>query len=579
MSSEPAISVLVADDDEDQRVLLEHILRNAPGVRHVVTCVPDGSSALAALREQVFDVALLDLSMPGLNGLEVLEAVAGDPVRPQVVFVSGKGTVSTATRAMKLGAYDFVEKPVDRDRLLALVWKAAAASKAHARTERLAAVVSRDSGEAPIVTDDPRMKAALELVERVAASDVSVLITGESGTGKELIARALHRASNRRDQPLVALNCAAVSENLAESELFGHENGAFTGAAVRKIGLIELADGGTLFLDEIGDMDLSLQAKLLRALETRSFRRVGGVKEIPTDFRLVSATHAPLKELVESGGFRGDLFYRINAVVLDLPPLRERVGEVRLLARHFLSQIRPPTAGAWRFSPEAETVLEAYGWPGNIRELRNVVERAALLCRDHTIRPQDLGSSLVSDGPVRVEGGAPGVLPSLNLEELERLAIEKALERTAWHQGQAAELGGLRDLRCLVDQGQQWTQFGARAVRGEEIFRLGDRLERPGRRRIHQIFGDIPLVGAHRRKQRPIMVGLLPLQLGGYVLGDRRAIEQHRSVVGESGRCGEGEKRSGQGQFHFHGAEILVSICRSFHASALNNGRSIRIRG
>jgi DNA-binding NtrC family response regulator len=444
MPSEPTISVLVADDDEDQRVLLEHLLRHAQGVRHVVTCVPDGSSALEALREQVFDVALLDLSMPGLNGLEVLEAVAGDPVRPQVVFVSGKGTVSTATQAMKLGAYDFVEKPVDRDRLLALVWKAAQASKAHARTERLAAVVSRDTGEARIVTEDPRMKQVLELVERVATSDVSVLVSGESGTGKELVARELHRLSHRREQPLVALNCAAVSENLAESELFGHEKGAFTGAAVRKIGLIELADGGTLFLDEIGDMDLALQAKLLRALETRSFRRVGGVKEIPTDFRLVSATNAPLKELVESGRFRGDLFYRINAVVLDLPPLRERAGEVRLLARHFLSELRT-TGAEWRFTREAETVLDTYGWPGNIRELRNVVERAALLCRDNTIRPQDLGSSLVSSGPARVDGGAAGVLPSLNLEELERLAIEKALERTAWHQGQAAELLGISD--------------------------------------------------------------------------------------------------------------------------------------
>ena len=345
MSTEPIISVLVADDEEDQRVLIETLLRNADGLRHLVTTVPDGHSALAALREKVFDVALLDLSMPGLDGLEVLEGIAGDPVRPQVIFVSGHGTVSTATRAMKLGAYDFVEKPVERDRLLTLVWKAAAARRIQAKSERLEAMVRRDAGGVRIVTEDPRMLEALALVERVAPSDASVLVTGESGTGKELIARELHRLSGREEEPLVALNCAAVSEALAESELFGHEKGAFTGASGRKIGLIELADGGTLFLDEIGDLPAGLQAKLLRVLETRVFRRVGGVKEIPTSFRLVSATNRPLQDLVEDGSFRGDLFYRINAIVIPLPPLRERPDDIVLLARHFLEEFRP---GGWR---------------------------------------------------------------------------------------------------------------------------------------------------------------------------------------------------------------------------------------
>ena len=445
-STEPVISVLVADDDADQRVLLERLLRGAEGVRHLVTCVPDGRSALAALRERVFDVALLDLSMPGLDGLEVLEAVAGDPVRPQVIFVSGVGTVSTATRAMKLGAYDFVEKPVARDRLLTLVWKAAELRRAQAKRERLEAVVSRDAGDVRIVTVDPRMRQALELAGKVAPSDVSILVMGESGTGKELVAREIHRLSGRSDAPLVALNCAAVSENLAESELFGHEKGAFTGAAARKIGLIELADGGTLFLDEIGDMELALQAKLLRALEGRRFRRVGGVKEIPTSFRLVSATNRPLQELVDAGRFRGDLYYRINAVVLELPPLRDRTADILLLARHFLDEVRPSEAGAWALTPEAAAVLESYPWPGNVRELRNVVERAALLCHGHTIRPVDLGTSLVTGASATAlpSGARPG-LPSLNLEALERLAVEEALERTGWHQGRAAELLGISD--------------------------------------------------------------------------------------------------------------------------------------
>ncbi len=442
------ISVLVADDDEDQRVLLRSVLEGADGARHVVTTVSDGPSALAELREHVYDVALLDLSMPGLDGLEVLEAIGGDPIRPQVIFVSGHGTVEVATNAMKLGAYDFVEKPVDRDRLVALVWKAAEARKLQSRSERLVAAVSRDSVGVEIVTDDDRMRDALALLERVAPSDVSVLVTGESGTGKELVARELHRLSGRQEEPLVALNCAAVSESLAESELFGHEKGAFTGAAARKIGLIELADGGTLFLDEIGDLDPGLQAKLLRAIETRSFRRVGGIKEIPTNFRLVSATHQPLHDLVEQGTFRGDLYYRINAVVLDLPPLRERPGDILLLTRHFLGQFRPEEEGLWTLTPDAVATLRAYSWPGNVRELRNVIERAALLCQGRTIRAVDLGTSLAAPTPEAdpvepVQGAAE--LPTLRLDALEQIAVRNALDAAEWHQGRAAELLGVSD--------------------------------------------------------------------------------------------------------------------------------------
>ncbi len=442
--SEGLISVLVADDDEDQRVLVERILKSADGVHHEVTAVPDGRSALTALRQQVFDVALLDLSMPGLDGLEVMEAIAGDPARPQVVFVSGRGTVASATQAMKLGAYDFVEKPVDRDHLINVVFKAARARKVLARTERFEAMASRSADSVRIVTQDARMQAALDLLARVAPSDVSVLVVGESGTGKELIARELHRLSGRQQEPLVALNCAAVSEALAESELFGHEKGAFTGAAARKIGLVELADGGTLFLDEIGDLDPALQAKLLRTLETKHFRRVGGVKELPASFRLVSATNRPLQTLVDEGVFRGDLFYRINAIVIELPPLRERSGDILVLARHFLEEFRPDDSQGWSIGPDAAEALERYPWPGNVRELRNVMERVALLSRDRTVRATDLGASLLRRGapPREDEDGEPG-LPALNLERLEHMAVEQALMRTGWHQGQAAELLGL----------------------------------------------------------------------------------------------------------------------------------------
>jgi DNA-binding NtrC family response regulator len=437
------ISVLVADDDDDQRLLLERILTDSEGARHEVTLVPDGRAALGALRDRVFDVALLDLSMPGLDGLSVLEAIRGDPHRPQVIFVSGTGTIAAATRAMKLGAYDFVEKPVRADRLLALVWKAAEARQVISRSERLGAVVQRAATESSVATSDPRMRAALDMVARVADSDVSVLVVGESGTGKELFAREVHRLSRRHGEALVALNCAAVAETLAESELFGHEKGAFTGAGSRKIGLVELADSGTLFLDEIGDLSLTLQAKLLRVLETKHFRRVGGVKEFPTDFRLVSATNRPLAQLVAKEAFRGDLFYRINAVVVELPPLRERVGDIALLAQRFLQELRPGDAHEWTVAPEALALLEAYAWPGNVRELRNVIERAVLLAEGRTIRASELSALTRRSARPAASAARRDELPSLNLEELERLAIERALERTGWHQGQAAEILGV----------------------------------------------------------------------------------------------------------------------------------------
>ena len=271
-------------------------------------------------------------------------------------------------------------------------------------------------------------------------------VGGESGTGKELIARELHRLSGRHAEPLVALNCAAVAESLAESELFGHEKGSFTGATSRKMGLIELSHGGTLFLDEVGDLELSLQAKLLRTLESKMFRRVGGVKELPTDFRLVSATNRPLQRLVDEGAFRGDLFYRINAIVLELPPLRDRPGDVSVLARHFLTEVRPSDADRWTIAADATALLVNYSWPGNARELRNVIERAALLCHGTTIRAVDLGSSFLEpEARSGEESPEAAPLPSLNLERLEAVAIERALERTGWHQGRASELLGVSD--------------------------------------------------------------------------------------------------------------------------------------
>ena len=450
LNSEPrVIRVLLADDDPDQLLLNESILREVGWAPVDIITVPDGREALRALREEAFDVAVLDLSMPALNGLEVFEAIEGDPHCPQVIFLSGRGTVASATRAMQLGAYDFMEKPVDADRLVSLVWRAAQTQEAIGKGERLRAAARREASSVSIITQDKALTDSLAMLARVAGSDVSVLVHGESGTGKELIARELHRLSGRADAPLVALNCAAVAESLAESELFGHEKGAFTGAASRKIGLVEMADGGTLFLDEIGDMPLPLQAKLLRVLETRRFRRVGGVKEFSTNFRLVSATNRPLQRLVDQEVFRADLFYRINSIVLDLPPLRDRPGDISLLVSHFLEEFKPGESDRWSVAPDAMALLERYGWPGNVRELRNVVERLALLTRGQTIRASDLAGSVAS-GPV-LEGADPATstdgstphLPSLNLDLLERLLDGHALEESDWHQGHAATVLGI----------------------------------------------------------------------------------------------------------------------------------------
>lgn len=448
-SESRVIRVLLADDDPQQLLLNEAILREAGWSLADITQVPDGREALRALGEDVFDVAILDLSMPALDGLEVFQAIEGDPHRPQVIFLSGKGTVSTATKAMKLGAYDFLEKPVNGERLVALVWKAAQVRDAIGLSERFSAAARRDASVGSIITQDQALTESLAMLARVATSDVSVLVYGESGTGKGLIARELHRLSGRADAPLVALNCAAVAESLAESELFGHEKGSFTGAASRKIGLVEMADGGTLFLDEIGDLAPPLQAKLLRVLETRRFRRVGGIKEFPTNFRLVSATNRPLQKLVDAEEFRADLFYRINSIVLDLPPLRARPCDIPLLVSHFLEEFRPGESDWWTVEAEAMALLESYCWPGNVRELRNVVERLALLAGEQTIRVSDLPGSIASgpalEGGGDVEGVSSGStgLPSLNLHQLERLAIERALGDTDWHQGRAAAILGV----------------------------------------------------------------------------------------------------------------------------------------
>ena len=435
MRDQPRIKVLIAEDEPHLGTILESFLS---GRGYQVTTRRDGRAALEALRAESYDVALLDIVMPEMDGLEVLRHVREEPSPPEVIIITGNGTIETAITAIKLGAYDYLAKPyrmAEIDVLVRRAWEKRQLSKENAL---LHSRLSRVDAVPEVLTQYAPMQAVLALVERVAKSDSPVLVTGESGTGKELVARALHRLSGRGSNPLVDINCAAIAENLLESELFGHEKGAFTGAQSRKIGLFEMAAGGTMFMDEIGELDPKLQGKLLRALELGTFFRVGGTQKVEVSVRIVAATNRDIVRAVNEGAFRSDLYYRINTIGIALPPLRERVVDIPLLAEHFLRQYggaSPP-----RLTEEAMDGLQRYRWPGNVRELRNVIERAVLLANGGVINASDL--PLQSHGPGAIGGnGQSG--PAVSLADLERRHIETVLSQTNWHQGKAATLLGI----------------------------------------------------------------------------------------------------------------------------------------
>ncbi|HET7585963.1 MAG TPA: sigma-54 dependent transcriptional regulator [Gemmatimonadaceae bacterium] len=430
MRDDARIKVLIAEDEPHLAMLLEKYLRDRG---HDVTTRGDGSAALDALRAESFDVALLDIVMPEMDGLEVLRAVREDAAPPEVIIITGNGTIETAISAMKLGAYDYLAKPyrmAEIDVLVRRAWEKRQLSRENAL---LQSRLERQMEDEPILTQYAPMQAVLSVVQRVAPSDSAVLVTGESGTGKELIARAIHGMSLRASGPLVDVACAAIAEGVMESELFGHEKGAFPGATERKLGLFELADGGTIFMDEIGALDPRLQGKLLRVLEHGAFYRVGGTQRVAVDVRVVAATNRDLAAQVESGQFRADLFYRINTISIALPPLRERVVDIPLLAAHFLKRFAGPQPPA--LSQDALDVLERYRWPGNVRELRNVVERAVLLRAGEQITAADL--------PLQAAGHGDGDVALVSLEEMERQHIAAVLERVGWHQGRASEILGI----------------------------------------------------------------------------------------------------------------------------------------
>jgi len=434
--------LLVVEDDAPVRSFVADALRM---VGHRVEEAADGEAAVRRVRDQDFDVVITDLRMPGSSGLDLLREVRGLPDPPEVVVLTAHGSVTTAVEAIKAGAFDFLEKPVPGPETLRIVVERALERRRLARdVERLRAGQRPREGEAEVVAADASTRALLDRLRRVAASDATVLLLGESGTGKEVFARELHRLRFGHGAPFVAVNCAAIPETLLESELFGHEKGAFTGATERRVGLLEAASDGTLFLDEVGEMPLSLQPKLLRVLETREFARVGGSRTIRTDARFVAATHRDLAEAVREGAFREDLYYRLEVLPLRIPPLRERPRDVEALAEHFLERQRRRTRRPdLQLSPEARDLLTRYDWPGNVRELRNAIERACVLAEGPRILPEDLGL------PLRLAGSEEGLLTRQERETVLRVLREVGGNRKA----AAARLGiSLRTLQYRLKE-------------------------------------------------------------------------------------------------------------------------------
>ena len=440
--------VLIVDDEVNIRRVLAAMLKREG---YEVTTAADGEQALGVLHKTPVHVVVTDLVMPRLGGMELLRRVSSDFPDVPVIVITAHGSVDSAVQALKGGAFDYITKPFEQEDLKKVIAKAA---RAH-DLERQNVHDSGDGDRPPLVGDSPAMKAIYEMVAKVADSPSTVLITGESGTGKELIAKALHRGSSRRDKPLIKVNCAAIPKDLVESELFGYEKGAFTGAVGSKPGRFELADGGTLFLDEIGEVPVEMQVKLLRALQESEFERVGGIKTLRVDVRLIAATNRDLKALIAEGRFREDLYYRLAVVPIALPPLRERREDIPLLVRHFIQKYDERLGKRVEgMEEEALQLLMSYSWPGNIRELENLMERSVLFADGPLIQANALPDSLREKGPQPpVPIAAMGPLGAIAAPsgasmkeivrhaqaELEKELITRALEETGGNVTRAAK--------------------------------------------------------------------------------------------------------------------------------------------
>ncbi|MGH7318880.1 MAG: sigma-54-dependent transcriptional regulator [Candidatus Rokuibacteriota bacterium] len=435
-----ATRVLVVDDDPD---LCESLKDRLAALGFQVTLAENGPEALRLVREESPSIVLLDLVLPGMDGMAVLDAVRRDEPDTVVVVITAYGTIARAVEAMKKGAYDFVTKPFDARHLEIVLAKA---------LERQAlrdanALLTSEVGDryAAIVGDSPAMGAALDIARRAAPSGATILLLGESGTGKEVVARAIHRWSLRAARPFVVVNCVALSEELLESELFGHEKGAFTGAHQQKRGKLEVAHGGTVFLDEVGDIRPSLQAKLLRVLQDQAFERVGGTRPIRADLRFIAATNRDLAEAVRAGDFRLDLFYRLHVVSVTLPPLRERPSDIDALARHFFDRYcREVKRDLVGLRPETLAALRRHSWPGNVRELENAIERAVVLAEGPEITLRDLPAELREAGLGGLVCREDARRFHAAVEEFKRGLIASTLRRTSGNRTQAARLLGLQ---------------------------------------------------------------------------------------------------------------------------------------
>ena len=440
MSQGPAASarVLVVDDETNIRTALVKILE---GAGYTVAAAEHGDVAIAMVQDTVFDLVLTDLKMVGANGLDVLRAVKQRSPETEVIVITAYGTIETAVEAMKLGAYDYVTKPADPERLTHIVGKALEHRSLRQEVRQLREEVALKAAFQDIVGRSLPMRAVYEAVRQVSPTMATVLITGESGTGKELVACAIHDRSERRTGPIVTLNCGALPETLLESELFGYERGAFTGALGTKPGRIEQADGGTLFLDEVSEMTPKTQIDFLRVLQQREFRRVGGTKPISVDVRFIAATNKTLEDAVRAGAFREDLFYRLNVVPITLPPLRERIEDLPLLVTRFMREFcqqydRPEKA----FAPATLQALRDYAWPGNVRELRNLAERLAVTVPSRVILPVHLPSTILTGERPERSVTIPLGIP---LHVVEEQIIRKTLTDVTSHRERAAKLLGI----------------------------------------------------------------------------------------------------------------------------------------
>lgn len=419
-------NILVVDDEKSQREILEMILSEEG---YEVTTASSGEAAIKFAKERRFDLALTDLKMTGMDGLELLHRLLAIDSSIIVILLTAHGSIESAKDALRRGAFDYLEKPYDKDLLLQTIDKA---------LERL------DLIDIEIISASPKMEAVKRMILKVARSSSTVLIRGESGTGKELIARAIHNQSPRAQDMFQAVNCAAINENLLESELFGHEKGSFTGAHAEKKGLFEIADHGSLFLDEIAELDVAMQAKLLRALQEHKIRRVGGTHEINVDVRVIAATNRDLRAMVADGRFRDDLYYRINVLSVDVPPLRERSEDIPVLIEYFLKKHTRNTSRLVRgLTSETRKLMVDYSWPGNVRQLESAIERAILLCEGDQITIEDLPLEVRQESSSAAEGAFKLPPEGINFEDVERDLIIQAMEQTDYNITKAAKLLGL----------------------------------------------------------------------------------------------------------------------------------------